>query len=69
MMLLFMAFCRYLSYIMNVATPTKDCLELTYELLLPVLKARNDRTLTRQEVIYTLKDSVEMLPDDTDYIC
>ncbi|OEL33227.1 hypothetical protein BAE44_0005757 [Dichanthelium oligosanthes] len=41
---------RYLSYIMNVAIPTKDCLELIYELLLPVMKAREDRTLTRQEV-------------------
>ncbi|XP_062223795.1 uncharacterized protein LOC133922457 isoform X2 [Phragmites australis] len=40
---------RYLSYIMNVAIPTKDCLELIYELLLPVMKSRDDRTLTRQE--------------------
>ncbi|KAI3921724.1 hypothetical protein MKX01_005413 [Papaver californicum] len=40
---------RYLSYIMNVATPTKDCLELVYELLVPVVKARSDRSLTRQE--------------------
>ncbi|GKE49883.1 hypothetical protein Tco_1481141, partial [Tanacetum coccineum] len=24
---------RYLSHIMNIATPTKDCLELIYELL------------------------------------
>ncbi|KAL6604491.1 hypothetical protein ACP70R_042918 [Stipagrostis hirtigluma subsp. patula] len=40
---------RYLSYIMNVAIPTKDCLELVYELLLPVMKARDDRILTRQE--------------------
>jgi len=30
---------RYLSYIMNIATPTKECLELLYELLLPVIKA------------------------------
>lgn len=35
---------------MNVATPTKDCIELVYELLMPVLKARDDRSLTRQEV-------------------
>ncbi|EPS74419.1 hypothetical protein M569_00332, partial [Genlisea aurea] len=40
---------RYLSYIMNVATPTKDCLEVLHELLLHVLKARNQRNLTRQE--------------------
>lgn len=35
---------------MNVATPTKDCLELIYELLVPVMKARTERRLTRQEV-------------------
>lgn len=42
--------CRYLSYVMNVATPTKDCLELLHELLVPVLKTRSERNLTRQEV-------------------
>ncbi|KAL4588872.1 hypothetical protein LXL04_001769 [Taraxacum kok-saghyz] len=41
---------RYLSHVMNVATPTKDCLELIYELLVPVMKARTERRLTRQEV-------------------
>lgn len=35
---------------MNVATPKKDCLEILYELLVPVLKARSERNLTRQEV-------------------
>uniref|UniRef100_A0A3Q7HGH3 Uncharacterized protein n=1 Tax=Solanum lycopersicum TaxID=4081 RepID=A0A3Q7HGH3_SOLLC len=40
---------RYLSYIMDVATPTKDCLELIHELLVPVMKARSDRSMTRQE--------------------
>ncbi|KAI3852139.1 hypothetical protein MKW92_040856 [Papaver armeniacum] len=40
---------RHLSYIMDVATPTKDCLELVYELLVPVMKARSERSLTRQE--------------------
>ncbi|CAK9151820.1 unnamed protein product [Ilex paraguariensis] len=40
---------RYLSYIMNVASPTKDCLELVYELLVPVMKARSEKSLTRQE--------------------
>ncbi|XP_051151756.1 uncharacterized protein LOC127265803 [Andrographis paniculata] len=40
---------RYLSYVMNVATPTKDCLELLHELLVPVIKARSERNLTRQE--------------------
>ncbi|XP_070037538.1 uncharacterized protein [Nicotiana tomentosiformis] len=40
---------RYLSYVMDVATPTKDCLELIHELLVPVMKARSDKSLTRQE--------------------
>ncbi|CAA6670133.1 unnamed protein product [Spirodela intermedia] len=40
---------RYVSYIMNMATPTKDCLELLHELLLPVVKARHENSLNRQE--------------------
>ncbi|KAK4342191.1 hypothetical protein RND71_038007 [Anisodus tanguticus] len=40
---------RYLSYVIDVATPTKDCLELIYELLVPVMKARSDKSMTRQE--------------------
>ncbi|KAK9156471.1 hypothetical protein Sjap_003951 [Stephania japonica] len=40
---------RYLSYVTNVATPTKDCLELVYELLVPVIKAKSERSLSRQE--------------------
>jgi hypothetical protein len=35
---------------MRVATPTKDCFELTHELLAPVLEAGADDALTRQEV-------------------
>ncbi|KAE8075472.1 hypothetical protein FH972_014188 [Carpinus fangiana] len=40
---------RYLSHVMNVATPTKDCLELVRELLVPIIKARSEKSLTRQE--------------------
>ncbi|KAF5482667.1 hypothetical protein F2P56_003217 [Juglans regia] len=40
---------RYLSHVMKVATPTKDCLELVSELLVPIIKARSEKTLTRQE--------------------
>jgi len=40
---------RYLSFVMNVATPTKDCLQLVYNLLLPVLESRNGKHLNRQE--------------------
>lgn len=35
---------------MKVATPTKDCLELILDLLVPVVKARGEKTLNRQEV-------------------
>lgn len=35
---------------MNVAMPTKDCLELVNELLEPIMKAKSERSLTRQEV-------------------
>ncbi|XP_022943284.1 uncharacterized protein LOC111448102 [Cucurbita moschata] len=40
---------RYLSHVMNVATPTKDCLELVNELLEPIMKAKSEKSLTRQE--------------------
>ncbi|XP_075506452.1 uncharacterized protein LOC142543220 [Primulina tabacum] len=54
---------RYLSYVMNVATPTKDCLELVHELLVPVMKARNERILTRQEksILLDCETQVESL--------
>ncbi|XP_050279920.1 uncharacterized protein LOC126721009 [Quercus robur] len=42
---------RYLSHVMNVATPTKDCLELVNELLVRIIKARSERSLTRQEIL------------------
>lgn len=40
---------RYLSYIMSITTPIKECLDLIYSLLEPVIKARNEKVLTRQE--------------------
>ncbi|KAL8144851.1 hypothetical protein AgCh_003172 [Apium graveolens] len=40
---------RYLSHVMDAATPTKDCLELIYQLLVPVIKTREEKRLTRQE--------------------
>jgi hypothetical protein len=42
--------CRYLSSIMDVATPTEDCLVLIHDLLVPVVSARDENTLSRQEV-------------------
>ncbi|XP_057997660.1 uncharacterized protein LOC131176612 [Hevea brasiliensis] len=41
---------RYLSYIMDVATPTKDCLDLVYDLLEPVImKGKRKSVLSHQE--------------------
>ncbi|KAI8552285.1 hypothetical protein RHMOL_Rhmol06G0254600 [Rhododendron molle] len=54
---------RYLSYVMNVATPTEDCLELVYELLEPVIEARTGKSLTRQEksILLDCETQVESL--------
>ncbi|KAG8373426.1 hypothetical protein BUALT_Bualt11G0023000 [Buddleja alternifolia] len=42
---------RYLSYVMDVATPTADCLDLVHDLLLPVIiKGKTKHTLSHQEV-------------------
>lgn len=42
---------RYLSYVMDVATPTADCLDLVHDLLLPVvIKGKSKNTLSHQEV-------------------
>ncbi|KAJ9537889.1 hypothetical protein OSB04_030622 [Centaurea solstitialis] len=51
---------RHLSHVMNVATPTKDCFELIYELLVPVMKARTERRLTRQEKSLLLDCETQM---------
>ncbi|XP_024531111.1 uncharacterized protein LOC9632175 [Selaginella moellendorffii] len=40
---------RYLACVMDVATPTEDCLSLIYELLIPIITARDESELNRQE--------------------
>ncbi|XP_057834399.1 uncharacterized protein LOC131044935 isoform X2 [Cryptomeria japonica] len=54
---------RYLSCIMDVATPTKDCFDLLYELLVPIIKARDENTLNRQEkrMLVDSEDQLEHL--------
>jgi hypothetical protein len=45
--------CRYLSHVMDVATPTDDCLALVHDLLLPVImksKSKGKSDLSHQEV-------------------
>ncbi|KAL5714311.1 hypothetical protein ACHQM5_016292 [Ranunculus cassubicifolius] len=53
---------RYLSYVMDVATPTADCLSLVHDLLLPVImKGKN--TLSHQEnrILGEIEDQTELI--------
>ncbi|KAL9667324.1 hypothetical protein QQ045_001676 [Rhodiola kirilowii] len=53
---------RYVSYIMEVATPTSDCLSLVYDLLLPVImKGHAKNTLSHQEnrILGEIRDQLE----------
>uniref|UniRef100_A0A7N0UPJ1 Pesticidal crystal cry8Ba protein n=1 Tax=Kalanchoe fedtschenkoi TaxID=63787 RepID=A0A7N0UPJ1_KALFE len=53
---------RYVSYIMEVATPTSDCLNLVYDLLLPVImKGHPKSTLSHQEnrILGEIRDHLE----------
>ncbi|XP_030495450.2 uncharacterized protein LOC115711246 isoform X2 [Cannabis sativa] len=55
---------RYLSYVMDVATPTEDCLKLVYDLLMPVLmKGHSRSTLSHQEnrILGETKDQIEQV--------
>ncbi|GMP25913.1 hypothetical protein CsSME_00002565 [Camellia sinensis var. sinensis] len=47
---------RYLSYVMDVATPTADCLSLVHELLVPVVMKSNVKgALSHQEFLIGLR--------------
>ncbi|XP_057442468.1 uncharacterized protein LOC130734157 [Lotus japonicus] len=55
---------RYLSYVMDVATPTADCLNLVYNLLAPVIMKGNGKTsLSHQEnrILGETKDQIELI--------
>ncbi|KAJ9670217.1 hypothetical protein PVL29_026641 [Vitis rotundifolia] len=55
---------RYLSYVMEVATPTADCLGLVHDLLLPVLMKGSSRgVLSHQEnrILGEIEDQVEQI--------
>ncbi|XVE55588.1 hypothetical protein DITRI_Ditri03aG0171100 [Diplodiscus trichospermus] len=55
---------RYLSYIMDVATPTADCLTLVHELLMPVvMKGPSKEMLSHQEnrILGEIKDQIEQI--------
>ncbi|XP_024364609.1 uncharacterized protein [Physcomitrium patens] len=54
---------RYLACIMEIATPTQDCLVLINELLEPIIKARDEKSLNRQEkrILVEVEEHVEQL--------
>lgn len=55
---------RYLSYVMDVATPTADCLTLVHDLLMPVvMKGHGKNTLSHQEnrILGETKDQIEQI--------
>lgn len=55
---------RYLSYVMDVATPTEDCLSLVEELLQPVIMKQTGRgSLSRQEkrMLLEIKEQIEKI--------
>ncbi|XP_038883502.1 uncharacterized protein LOC120074448 isoform X3 [Benincasa hispida] len=55
---------RYLSYVMDVASPTEDCLSLVEELLQPVIMKQTGRgSLSRQEnrMLLEIKEQIEKI--------
>ncbi|KAG0617027.1 hypothetical protein M758_5G159800 [Ceratodon purpureus] len=54
---------RYLVCIMEMATPTEDCLVLIHDLLCPIIKARDENALNRQEkrILVDVQEQVEQL--------
>lgn len=55
---------RYLSYVMDVAAPTSDCLDLVHDLLLPVImRGRTKETLSHQEnrILGEVSDNIEQI--------
>ena len=53
---------RYLACVMEIATPTEDCLVLINELLQPIFKARDENALSRQEVVDLVESLKLLLP-------
>lgn len=55
---------RYLSYVMDVATPTKDCLDLVHDLLQPVIMKGNRKSvLSHQEnrILGEVEDQIQQI--------
>ncbi|XP_023750462.1 uncharacterized protein LOC111898824 [Lactuca sativa] len=55
---------RYISYVMDVATPTADCVSLVYDLLLPVMMKGNTKSaLSHQEnrILGEIDEQIEQI--------
>ncbi|MCO5591361.1 hypothetical protein L7F22_045343 [Adiantum nelumboides] len=54
---------RYLSHVMEIATPTADCLLLIHDLLYPIVSVQDQASLTRQEkrILYDMQEQAEQL--------
>ncbi|KAL2652043.1 hypothetical protein R1flu_020171 [Riccia fluitans] len=54
---------RYLASVMEVATPTEDCLMLIHDLLCPIVKIRDEGSLDRQEkrILADVEEQVSQL--------
>ncbi|KAI5054834.1 hypothetical protein GOP47_0029979 [Adiantum capillus-veneris] len=54
---------RYLYHVMEIATPTADCLLLIHDLLYPIVSVHEQVSLSRQEkrILYDMQEQVEQL--------
>ncbi|KAK4367008.1 hypothetical protein RND71_014888 [Anisodus tanguticus] len=53
---------RYLTYVMDVATPTADCLNLVYDLLLPVVfKTKNSLSHQESRILGEVSEKIEQI--------
>ncbi|XP_055829046.1 uncharacterized protein LOC129897964 isoform X1 [Solanum dulcamara] len=53
---------RYLTYVMDVATPTADCLNLVYDLLLPVVsKTKNSLSHQENRILGEISEKIELI--------
>ncbi|MCO5595228.1 hypothetical protein L7F22_049267 [Adiantum nelumboides] len=59
---------RYLACIMEVATPTEDCLELVYDLLYPLINAQNKAIFSRQESVSLQKRMLSEVTEQVDQL-
>ncbi|KAL0771181.1 hypothetical protein Bca101_036332 [Brassica carinata] len=57
---------RYLTYVMDVATPTSDCLHLVHDLLTPIIMKGNDKAaLSHQEILKLVFENYKSLDESS----